>query len=435
MADNTRSNWAAFLFEMQGKVWEVFPSESPFLAELSGYNKGDPAPRPVGRFTQDMDGGRDVFSGDQVRHSLILAYLQGGGWVSETQTWNRPHSLDSKKIFLNLCRMLVPFSVSVDVERDSLNNSNANAVAQLIRQTRIALARLENYTFLGDGTAKVSDITDTANTLTITTPAGTNYDVLLPGTSWDICTKSTGVPVTGGKRRKIVSVVESTGVVTFDTAQQASDGDSGNINHAATDGIFICGSATVPASAGTLAAQGLEQAAAVTGTFEGLDKAATPQWQGTDGRAGDTNSLPLSDQMLGAGVRRGRRAGIGTWDYGIGDPAVIDLYKDGKLAQVRYEEKTGAIKSGFSGIVYDGADSPFPLIKEPAHKKLGLKLVDNSSFQLYGDKPGPSFLEDDGGFFRRFNPTLLKEADMLDRVQMGVTKCNTIVFFNNLAAA
>jgi hypothetical protein len=37
--------------------------------------------------------------------------------------------------------------------------------------------------------------------------------------------------------------------------------------------------------------------------------------------------------------------------------------------------------------------------------------------------------------FRRFSRTLAKEADFLDRWQLGVSRCNTIVYFNNLAQA
>jgi len=37
--------------------------------------------------------------------------------------------------------------------------------------------------------------------------------------------------------------------------------------------------------------------------------------------------------------------------------------------------------------------------------------------------------------FRRFGRTLAKEADMLDRFQMGVKKCNTIIKLDNLAVA
>ena len=154
-----------------------------------------------------------------------------------------------------------------------------------------------------------------------------------------------------------------------------------------------------------------------------------------DGRSGDTSSLALSDQMLDAAMRKVRRSGIGAFDFGIGDPAAIDLYKQGKISQVRYEAQEARIPSGFSGIVYQGGDKPFPLIKEPVHKKKAVKLVDKASFQLYGDSKGPTFLDDDGAMFRRFARALPKEADLLDRVQLGVTKCNTIVFINDLVQA
>ena len=439
MADNVLSTWDPFLFEMKGKVHEVFPSEAPLLAELSGFDNAtgmvDRA-SAVQRISRDMDGGRDIFSGRQVRHTIILSGLTGGGWVTESGTWNVPHVLNSDEVVIKLCRALVPFSVSVDVERDSFDNSNATAVATLIAQARSALCRQENITFNGDGTGKVSDITGGSSPgLTITVGTSANFDVLLPGTVWDIATKATAVTTTGGDRRKIASVSESAGTVTFDTAAVASDGDSGNITFSTSEGIYIPGSGSTPALAGTITAQGLEQAAAVTGTFETIDKALVQQWQGTDGRGGDTASLPLTATMLDAGVRRGRRAGLGKWDFGLGDPAAIDLYKQGLYSLVRYDPQPTTLKSGFSGIAYDGADAPFPLIKEPMHKKLAIKLVDKASFQLYGDQAGPSFLEDDGGMFRRFNRSLPKEAELLDRVQLGVTKCNTIVFFNNLAIA
>jgi hypothetical protein len=166
-----------------------------------------------------------------------------------------------------------------------------------------------------------------------------------------------------------------------------------------------------------------------------VDKANVANWQGTDGRGGDTTVVPLSDQILDAGVRRGRRAGLGTWDFGLGDPAVIDMYKQGKYSQGRFDMQIQTLKGGFSGIVYDGADRPFPMIKDPMAKKSSVKLIDKGSFQLYGDQPGPSFLEDDGAMFRRFSRNLTKEAELLDRVQLGVTKCNTLVFLNNLTQA
>src|SRR5215831_15456284 len=402
----------------------------------------------VRRITREMDGNRETFSGKYVKHVIVTAGLPGGGQVQETSTWNQPHALPVSEAHINLVRTLVPFSVTVDVERDSMVESMARAVEQLINEARSACARLENRQMLGDGTGLMAQVTDAATSLTTTVigPQGgtqpANFDELLVGTVWDVLTRSSGADPGQGLRRKIASVNEATGVITWLTAQQAGDGGSGNIVHAATEGIYIPGSwsngtagtATAP---GALAAQGLVQAAATTGTFETIDKAAAGNswWWGTDGRGGDTSSLALSVQMLDGAVRRGRRSGLGSWDFAIGDPAVIDLYKQSLYASVRYDAQVTTLKSGFSGIVYDGADAPFALVKEPMHPKQGLKLIDKASFQIYGDAPGPQFLQDDGSTFRRFTRTLAKEADFLDRWQLGVGRCNTIVYLNNLNQA
>lgn len=445
MADNVLSTWAPFLYELQGKVFEIFPSEAPFLAEMSGYDARAgmvdraSAVRRVTR-QEDYAAGRDRFSGKFVRHTLILAGLTGGGFVTESSTWNVPHALQDAEVHINLVRLVFPFSVSVDVERDSMDSSSASAVATLVEQSRSAVARLENTAMMGDGTGKVQDITGGSSpglTIQVATDGSAQMDMLLPGTVWDIATKTTGATTTGGKRRKIASVSDTatTQTVTFDTAAVASDGDSGNITFSTLEGIYIIGSATAPASAGTLVSQGLEQAAATTGTFESLDKATTPGWQGTDGRQGDTSSQPLSAAMLDKAVRIGRRAGLGKWDMILGDPAAIDLFKQSLYSSVRYREDTITLKSGFSGVVYDGADAPIVCIKDPMHKKKAVKLIDKASFIIYGDQPGPKFLDDDGAMFRRFGRNLTKEADFLDRFQLGVGRCNTLVSLNNLAVA
>jgi hypothetical protein len=442
MADNALATWAPFLYDLQGKVVEVFPTEAPFLAELSGV--GDP--NSVGRFTRDMDGGRSIYSGKSIKHTIITQTLPAGGYVQETSTWNVPETLGSQEVHLNLVRALVPFSVTVDVERDSFNNSGAVAVTQLVREARIALARMENLAFVGDGTGLVSTIasgTSPGLAINVSTTGGGNLDVLLPGTVWDVLTKTTGADPGSGKRRIIASVTDSiagTQTVTFDTAAQASDGGSGNITFTTSEGIYIPGSwsngtAGTSTAPGALVAQGLEQAAAASGTFETLNKANVASWQGTDGRGGDTTVLPLSDQILDGAVRRGRRAGLGVWDFALGDPAAIDAYKQGKYAQVRYGNEPIKLVSGFSGVAYEGADQPFPIVKEPAMKKQSVRFIDKNSMQLYGDQAGPSFLEDDGSMFRRFGRTLAKEADLLDRVQLGFTKCNTIIKVDNLQQA
>src|SRR5439155_25471147 len=128
------------------------------------------------RLEPEMAGGRDIVPGNQVRHTLILAGLPGGGWVQGAWTWNVPQALSQTEIHINLTRAVVPFSVTVDVGRDSFDNSNATAVATLVNEARTALARQENLAFLGDGTGLQATITDSATSLT-TTVSGRNFVV------------------------------------------------------------------------------------------------------------------------------------------------------------------------------------------------------------------------------------------------------------------
>jgi hypothetical protein len=427
MADLTSSLWANFLYEMQGKVQELFPTEHPFLAELSGV--GDDSGK-YQRYTKEMDTNREVFAGKRVRVPIFLAEMQGGGTITETGTWNVPQVMDTTEAWITMARVMQPFSLSVDVERDSDEPSVSamNAVAAYTKQARQALASIENDMAHGNADAKLADITDSATSLTITTGLGTNYDRLYPNRVVDVLTKSNGADPGQGKRRKIASVNKSTGVVTFSTTATASDGGSGNIVHASTEGIYITG------SYGS-AVQGLVAATAVTGTFENVDKAAVPAWQGTDGRSGVTTVAALSDQLLDDATYLLRGAGVGASDFGIGHPKVIDLYKQSKYAQVRYEPAVGTLKSGFSGIVYDGADNPFPLIKDLFAPRQRLSLVCKDAIQLYGDKAGPAFLDDDGSMWRRFSRSLPREANLLDRVQIGFTACNKLGFLANLDEA
>jgi hypothetical protein len=445
------STFQPYLLEKKGQVQDVFASEAVFLAEMSGYetamNDGRGGTNPQGavtRITRDgpMGGNRELFSGKYVKHAIVTAGLPGGGQVQETSTWNVAQALPVSEVHISLVRTLYPFTITVDVERDTMDTSMGRALDKLIDETRSATARLENRQMLGDGTGLMASVTDSATSLTTTLAVGANFDVLLPGTVWDVRIITSGNDPGQGLRRRISSVNETTRVVTWDTTSQASDGGSGSIVHTGVEGIYIPGSwsngtAGTTTAPGALCAQGIEQALGATGTFESLDKTAAGNsfWQGIDGRAGDTSSLPLSTQMLDGGVRRGRRAGLGKWDFAIGDPAVIDLYKQSLYASVRFDGQTSVLKSGYAGPVYDGGDAPFPLIKEPEAKKFGLRFIDKSSFQIYGDQPGPTFLTDDGAMFRRFSRTLVKEADLLDRWQLGVSRCNTIVYFNNLAQA
>lgn len=435
MADVTSaSGWLNFLYEMQGKVQELFPTEHVLLAELSGV--GDTSGK-YQRFTKSMDANREVFSGKWVRVPIFLAEMQGGGAVTETSTWNVPQVMDTTEAHIGIARLVQPFSISVDADRDSSQPSTSamNAVAAYTKQARQSLASLEEDMLHGGGDGLLATVTDAATSLTITAATGTNFDRLYPGRVVDVLTVSTGADPGQGLRRKIASVNKTTGVITFSTTQTASDGGSGSIVHAATSGIYITGSWGVAGAASQVAMQGLGQAVATTGTFESINKATTTQWQGVDGRSGTTTTAALSDQILDDATYIARGNGVSAHDFGIAHPKVVDLYKQSKYAQVRYEPSTGKLNSGFQGILYEGADNPYPIIKSLFSPRKTCRLVYKDALQLYGDNVGPAFLNDDGAEARRFSRSLPKEYDLLDRVQLGVMACNKLVTIGNLDEA
>lgn len=432
-----RAGWDAYLFELPGSVHDSYAAEAPYLSLISGAGNGNP-----GRINTTMPGGRDIFSGSQVRHTVDLSALQSGGWPGESGTWNAPSAASAKKIYDTLKDFVQPISVTVDVERDSFNHSNAQAVTRLFMKAAQATAMNENVAFLGDGTGVVATVTDTSSDLD-TDVTGANFDLLLPGTIWDILT-SAGADTGQGLRRKIASVSitderAGTGTITWDTNATASDGGSGNIGHANTDLIVIPGSFSVPGTT-DYAPNGLLEAAAGTGTtFQGLSKTTYPQWRGVDGRNGVSTQTMLSEAMLRAGARLGRRFGTNAWDFGIGDPAAIDGFVISYFAQRMYEPDTMEFTTGASswaGVKINGVGTkPFPLISDPAHKKAAVHLLVKGDIQLYGDQAGPSWLDDDGARFRRFSRALPKEAELVDRVEQFFTRCCSIVKFYSLDVA
>lgn len=411
---------------MQGALQQLFAQDAVYTAELNGVGSGG----KVTRITRAMDQNREIFRGSRVRFPLVPYGLNGGGFVGETGTWNVPHTLDIDEATVNLKNTVVPISVSVDLERDSKNGGGSmEAVGLLVDQARIHLAKIENIGSLNAG-GLVASVSGAGGSPGLAVPvSGVNWNIVLPGTVWDVLTRSNGADPGAGLRRLVASVTrttKTTGTVTFSTTSQASDGGSGNITYSANEGLYI------PGSYGNVV-QSLDDAAAVTGTFEGINKATFAYWQGTDGREGVTTTLPLSDTMLDTGVTVARRWGIGKWDFGIGDQDAINLYKQGKYSQVQFSTATATLQSGFQGVVYQGADQPFPLIAEPHHKRGSVRLIAKETIQIYGDDVGPKFLDDDGSMFRRFSRALPKEADLLDRWQIAYKDPNKVVFFDNLA--
>jgi hypothetical protein len=441
VADNALASAASLLYDMRGPLQANYPKDHVLLAEWSGVGAEDPSigrvtPRSSGQIEQDN---REIFSGKQVRVPVDLNMLQAGGFVGEGSTAsgniNAPIAAAFTEAHINLVDVVQPVSITLDLSEDSLDNSAADALARLTIKAREALAEIVNDAMNGNGDAQlaVADSTQaSAGGLTLKVTAATDFDKLYVGKVVDVLTAADGTDPGQGKRRKIASFSETASppTITFDTNAQASDGGSGNITLSNAVAVYIAG------SYGN-SMQGIEQAAATSGTFEAISRTTYPQWKGTDGRNGTTTTAPLSDQMLDAGVLLGLRYGNpnGQWDFGIGDPNSINVHKNGKLSVVRYTADTMKVPSGFSGIVYDGTGQPIPLIPERKHKVGSVKLLRRDIGTLYGRRKGPDFDQMTGSRFMRFQRSLPFEFWLVDRLNWGFHNPAGIVSFSNLATS
>jgi hypothetical protein len=360
-----------------------------------------------------------IFSGKQVRIPLDLAQLQAGGWVSETGTINVPIAAAFTEAHVNLARFVQPTSITIDLEEDSMDNSAAQGLATLIRKTREAMAENVNDAMNTSGALLATADTTQASAggLVLKVLATTDFDKIYPGKVVDVLTATTGADPGQGKRRKIASFDDSLAVptVTFDTASQASDGGSGNITLSNLVAVYTAGS-------WGQAMAGIEDAANLSGTdtFQAVARATYPAFKAVDGRNGTTTTAPLSDQMLDAGTLRAQRNGAFRWDFGVGDPAAINVYKNGKQSQVRYTPDTQTLPSGFKGISYEGTGQSIALVPERKHATGGIKLVRRDAATLYGRRKGPDFEDSTGSMFQRFSRALPKELWLVDRLQWGV---------------
>lgn len=432
MADNTLATAASILFEMQGKMQELYPKDYVLLAELSGVG-GDSDVE--GRVTPDLQPASFYrnYTGLRVRVPIQPFGLQGAQAISETGTVNVPIPLEFDEAHITLARVIAPTSLTLDIDEDSMDNAAVTMVAQVAKGQRLALAEIVNDMLNTNGDALLADADSTqasAPGLVLTVEAGTDFDKLYPGKVVDVLNDADGTDPGQGKRRKIASINEgaSPPTVTFSTTSQASDGGSGNITLTNAVAIYMAG------SYGN-AMQGMEQGAAVTGTFESIDKAANSWWKGTDGRAGVTTTSPLSDVMIDSGVLYGQRAGIARWDFGYGDPRAINVYKNGKSALLRYAAPTATLRSGFKGIIYDGLDQELPFVGERKALTGGVKLVRRDQMTLYGRRRGPSYEDSTGAIWMRFARSLPRESWFVDRLQLGFHNCGSIVFFNSLSTS
>lgn len=374
---------------------------------------------------------RTFAGGSKGEIPIILNSLQGGGNPGESGTINVPQNWNTAKAEFTLENVVQPIGITLDAEEDSASSKDAAQVALLVMEARNSLAEIVNDQF-NFPNALLGTITDAATSLTVTVdPAIENFDALYSGRVVDVLDRTTGADPGQGKRRKIASVNETTGVITFDTAQTASDGGSGSIVHTAAAGIYIPGVFT---TLGNNALTSVWDIASTTGTFQGINRTTTAGWQAVDGRGGDTVARALSTTMLDTAFRKGRRNGGRPWGLAVAHPAVIDAFKQQFYAMMRVAPDTKTLSTGFQGIDYMG----MTLVAEDRFKRKAMIMLPKEDIAVYHGPThgaGPRFVDDTGDKWQRFNRALTKEAWLRDKLQLVAKRTNRVVFLTNLEEA
>jgi hypothetical protein len=420
MADTTLTTIADLLYNLRGPMQKLYPTRNFLMAAWSGAGQ-DGAP---GRITPLEN--RDAFNGDEVRVPLDLGLMEAGGWVAEGGTVNVPIPPTFTKATITLKKFIQPFGISLEAMEDSVgSNAVVDATAMNLRKAREAMADKVNVAMCSGGDGVLATVASGAD-LTWVLDTDTDWDKLYVGQVVDFLRQSDGVNLGNGLRRKIASITISTRTVVFDTAAQASDGDSGNITGSNLCALFV------PGSFGNVLAGGIE-AAGRGATFQSVTLATYPQFAAVDGRGGDSTTLPFSDNMVDTGVILGQRAGDGSWDFAVGDPNSINVYKNSKQSQIRYQVATGKVAGRFTGIQIDAGNQLLTVVPERKSKRGSIKFLRRDAATLYGRRAGPDYDDQTGSIFKQFNRTTDYEVWLLDRIEWGWHNPSSITYFDDLA--
>lgn len=439
----TLQDYSAFQNDLMTQYETLFGFSNVLYAELTGATVSpegiavsDPSQE---RITPLSSAGRDTFiGGAQIRIPIQVAEVPGAAGVGRAGTWPVTAPFDTTKALLKLAELVAPIGVDLQTEEDAQAGQYTarDYIETLTESAYRGLARAENDMLHGngDGLLATNSAAD-ATGLTMTTAAATtNYDQLTPGRIVDIKNKATGADPGQGLRRKIKSVNRTTGVITFDTNQVASDGGAGNIALAAavagTWGVYIDSTRDTPAAPQWHAMQGLGQTQTVAGTpFEGIDVANVARWTGplTVGTAS-----ALADTHFEDAVYQLAGNGIDAPDFAIAHPKVCDPYKDAKTQFLMIQPETRVVPSGFAGIVVQVANKDFPLLKDLAAPRQTCRVLTKRTARIYGSKKGPRFIMDDGGMWRFFQRASYKEATIIDRAQLAIKDPGEVATINNV---
>src|SRR5262249_54127091 len=151
--------------------------------------------------------------------------------------------------------------------------------------------------------------------------------------------------------------------------------------------------------------QGGFEAAGRGTSFEGVTLATYPQFKAVDGRGGDTATAPFADAMVDLGGTLGQRAGDGVFDAAYGDPNSINIYKNAKANQTRFNVSTGVVAGHFTGIQIDLGNQIITIVPERKSKVGSIKFFARAAATLYGSTAAPDYDDIAGSMFKQFNRT------------------------------
>lgn len=431
MADvETSTTWANLLREMRGPLVEALKWKTVLLAEVKR-NKNP-----------------QLWSGKQITIPVILAPQQGTQMVTESGVVGPPIAIDDTQA--NIQTAIIEHSISFSTQavraaRNTADTSWAEVIPTKMRMAEDSISRVMNEQMCGDGTGLLAAVTGAGGSPGLAVPVGTsaNFYQLYANRVVDVRTRASGADPGNGLARKIASNSPSAGTVTFNTAAVYSGAGSGNITFSANEGVYIqntgpgTGTWATPAqvtyggaavSVGQ-ALGGIQGAVATTGTFQGINKANVPAWQGTNGSPAAATDPTMS--VFDGAERKAIIAAGQTPDFYLCDPAVVDKYQQLLAVQARWSGTESQLSSGFTGVQYRNKT----LVPEYDMAPSTAIGVSNGDSALYSLDDGPDWDDLTGARLQRFARSLPVEAWLLWMVQYGFTRCNTFVKVGNLNQA
>lgn len=413
----TTATYTDLMLEMKGPLVENYPKYS---VSLSQFKRVHPS--------------RDGFDGVSVRVPIIRNVKQGTAIATETGTLAGPRNKRSMKA--NIGVFTISHIVNVSKRLKNVTGDVVTAWAQALKYemqlAEEAMPRTLNEMLLGTGDGLIAALTATNSasggaTQTLTVGITANFYQLYTGRTLDVLVRSTLARAAGATQAvTIQSVNEAAGTIVV----QFDDGTSTSFGGDNTMGLYIEGVAG-QAGGSLLAVQGIQQAGAQSGTFEGIDKAANQDWQGIDARNGDASAADLSISIMDAAVRRRGRNGAPDQGYWVADPAVLDRFSQTLLTASRWAGDAGELSTGFKYLEYRD-ERLYPEYDAPAQTLWNVPLED---LTFYATQEAPDWDDEDGSVFKRFGRSLPTEAWLVDELNVGYHRCNRVVFAKNLNQA